>query len=126
MMNNQSLVQTVTSNDFVLQSLVSINGRIPKRDGYILLVKRFNCRYCVEYANAYEEFASQNPSIGFLQFDAAIETELMSHWSELVGEAFRVDGYPTLIAYRKDGHPLAIIKNRHLLDEEIRQLFNKH
>ena len=112
---------TIDSNDFVLQSLV-IGSRVPKKTGYILLIKWYRCGHCIVYMPIFEQFATKYPDIGFLVLESSTSTALLQQWSELQRPAFKIDGYPTVVLFNGDGNPMHIIENRNDLDIEIMKL----
>lgn len=109
----------VDSKDFILQSLHTIGTHIPQKDAYVLLVKSYRCHYCVQYQPMYEQFATQYPNIGFLVLEAPDNIQMLQQWGELASPAFQVNGYPTVVTYNKEGHPLSVVEDRTKLNFDI-------
>lgn len=109
----------IDSNDFILQSLNTIGTKIPQKDAYVLLVKSYRCRYCVEYQPMYEQFATQYSNVGFLILEASDNGQMIHQWSELDSPMFVVNGYPTVIMYNRKGHPLSVVEDRTKLNFDI-------
>lgn len=101
-------VINVSSEDFTLQSLNSIGTHLIKKDAYVLLIKSFRCRYCIEYQPVYEQFATQFPNVGFLTLEASDNQLMLEQWRNLIAPVFEVNGYPTLVILDADGNPTDI------------------
>ncbi len=111
----------VSSSDFTLQSITNWQ-KIPKKDGYVLLIKWFKCGHCVEYMPIFEQFATKHPNIGFLVIESTDNATMLQQWSELQKPAFEVNGYPTVILYNNLGNPYDIVKDRNNLSIEITKM----
>ena len=114
---------SVGSEDFTLQSLNSIGTHLIKKDAYVLLIKSFRCRYCVEYQPIYEQFATQFPNVGFLTLEAGDNQLMLEQWRNLIAPVIEVGGYPTLAIYDSNGHPTDIkVQSRGELNKYIMQV----
>lgn len=109
----------VDSKDFILQSLHTIGTHIPQKDAYVLLVKSYRCGYCVQYQPMYEQFATQYPNVGFLILEAPDNIQMLQQWGELASPAFQVNGYPTVIIFNREGHPLSVVADRTKINNDI-------
>lgn len=109
----------VDSKDFILQSLHTIGTHIPQKDAYVLLVKSYRCGYCVQYQPMYEQFATQYPNVGFLILEAPDNIQMLQQWGELASPAFAVNGYPTVVTYNREGHPLSVVADRTKINNDI-------
>lgn len=113
----------VDSSDFTLQSLTAIGSKLPKKSMYILLIKSYQCHYCIEYQPVFEQFATKFPHVGFLLLEASANTQMLQQWRELINPAYKVNGYPTVVMYDADGNPSSHqIKDRSKLNEDIMQM----
>ncbi len=109
----------IDSKDFILQSLHTIGTHIPQKDAYVLLVKSYRCGYCVQYQPMYEQFATQYPNVGFLILEAPDNIQMLQQWGELASPAFQVNGYPTVIVFNREGHPLSVVADRTKINNDI-------
>lgn len=112
----------VDASDFVLQSLNTIGSKLPQKTMYILLVKSYQCSYCVQYMPTFEQFAIKHTNVGFLLLEASTNSNMLGQWRELDSPAFEVHGYPTVVMYNSDGHPDHIATDRNALDMEITKM----
>jgi thiol-disulfide isomerase/thioredoxin len=113
----------VDDTDFILQSLSTIGVKIPKKTMYVLMIKSYQCHYCIEYQPIFEQFATKFPNVGFLLLEASANTRMLKQWKDLVHPEYTVNGYPTVIMYKADGDPSPhVIKDRTKLNEDIMQM----
>ncbi len=112
---------TVDSSDFTLQSLI-IGQKVPKKDGYILLIKWYKCGHCTTYLPIFEQFATQFPNIGFLILESSTNSAMFQQWQELQNPAFEISGYPTVVLYNKEGNPEHVIQSRNELSADIMKM----
>lgn len=112
----------VNASDFILQSLNTIGTKLPAKSMYILLVKSYQCGYCVRYMPMYEQYATKYPNIGFLILEASVDGQMLQQWRELDSPAFVVSGYPTVVMYGADGNPSHAVVDRNQLDTEIMRM----
>lgn len=111
----------VDASDFTLQS-ISNWQKIPKKSGYVLLIKWFKCSHCVEYMPTFEQFATKHPNIGFLILESSTNSTMLQQWGNLWKPAYDVDGYPTVVLYNGEGNPEHVIQNRNDLTMDIMKL----
>lgn len=109
----------VDSKDFILQSLHTIGTHIPQKDAYVLLVKSYRCGYCVQYQPMYEQFATQYPNVGFLILEAPDNIQMLTQWQNLMSPIFEIAGYPTVIVFNREGHPLSVVADRTKINGDI-------
>lgn len=112
----------VESSDFILQSLNTIGSKLPKRSMYILLIKSYQCGYCIQYMPMFEQFASKYSDVGFLLLEATTNQTMLSQWRELDSPVFTIHGYPTVVMYNADGNPDHAVEDRTQLDIEITKM----
>lgn len=112
---------TVDANDFTLQS-ISNWAKVPKKAGYVLLIKWYKCGHCVEYLPKFEQFATKHPNVGFLIMESTDNATILQQWGELQKPMFEVNGYPTVILYTSKGDPYAVVKDRNNLSIELNQM----
>lgn len=111
----------VDTSDFTLQSINNWQ-KIPKRAGYVLLIKWYKCGHCVEYMPKFEQFATKHPNIGFLVMESTDNAVILQQWAELQKPAFEVNGYPTVVLYNSKGDPYDVVKDRNNLSIEINKM----
>ncbi len=116
-----SIIQ-LTSSDFILQSLIIDDSRIPKKDAYILLIKSYQCIHCINYMPYFEQYSIRHKNIGFLTLEASDNNTLIQQWNELNSPVFTIKGYPTLVIYNNNGDPDHIIEDRSEIVYEINKM----
>lgn len=109
----------VETTDFILQSLNTIGTKLQPKSMYILMVKSYQCSWCIKYMPTYEQYATKYPNVGFLLLEASTSGQLLQQWKDLDSPAFEVQGYPTLIMYGADGNPSHVVADRNNLDTEV-------
>jgi len=112
----------VDASDFILQSLNTIGSKLPHKSMYILLVKSYQCSYCVQYMPIFEQFATKHTNVGFLLLEASTSSTILDQWRRLDSPAFEVHGYPTIVMYNAEGHPDHAVADRNQLDMEITKM----
>lgn len=112
----------VDASDFILQSLSTIGTKLQSKSMYILLVKSYQCGYCIKYQPIFEQYATKYPNVGFLLLEASTNGPMLMQWRELDSPAFEVHGYPTVVMYGSDGNPDHAVADRNQLDAEINKM----
>lgn len=112
----------VDASDFILQSLNTIGTKLPAKAMYILLIKSYQCGYCVKYMPTFEQVATKYSDVGFLLLEASTNGQMIQQWRELDSPAFEVQGYPTVVMYGSGGNPDHVVADRNQLDVEIARM----
>lgn len=108
------MVQKVNANDFLLQNIdTSIS---PRSGGYILLIKAAWCGHCVRYLPIFEELSKQHPDRQFLVLETTENMYIIKQWSNLLFPVYKVNSFPTVVIFGKDGLPTRVVNDRMTLD----------
>lgn len=106
------MIQFVTAQDFILQSLDPNSPKIESNCKKILLVKANWCGHCRSYMPQFEEFSQKYPDAQFLVLESDDNQRLLESWQHLANPAFPVNGFPTVVFYDENGRPVQIIHDR--------------
>ena len=105
---------------FILQNIDKQDPRIlSNKRGYVLLIKANWCGHCISYFPKFEEFAKNLSDHQFLVLESTDNPDVLKYWSQLISPVFVSNSYPTVVRYDDEGEPLAIIKNRFKLKDEL-------
>lgn len=112
------------SKDFDLQSIDTSRVNIGKYG--VLLIKWQSCHFCKIYTPEFENLSAANPDGTFMFIDIVHpdnEHFIRNQWKEIVSPKFVVEGYPTVVLYGQNGHPIEKVEPRDILQKRINELF---
>ena len=114
------MIQYLGSKDFTLQSISFSNKEIKKNAPCsVLLIKANWCGHCVRYFPEFKALSEKYKKINFLVVEKEDNEQLLEHWSNLVNPLFIIQGYPTVVLYDSNGHPMKVVERQNL--EQILQ-----
>ncbi len=117
------MITTLDARDFILQNIDTDSARVNNNGKrMVLLVKATWCHFCNDFLPMYERYAETMPDYKFYILEQTNDEALLNNWKNIVSPLFSVNGYPTLVAYERDGMPIVVIKDRKNLKNELDQL----